>query len=124
MFRPVLLAAALLGGCAATGAQTPHQGAVRLGQTAYVDGPKVRPIRVIEDSRCPANVRCVWAGRVVLLAAVITGPGTREMELTLGKPAPVADGMLTLVSVTPDRYTNAKRKPAAYRFAFEFSGGL
>lgn len=124
MWRTALLAPVLLAGCASTTVATPREGPVGLGQTAYIDGPKVRPIRVIEDSRCPANVHCIWAGRLVLRAAVITGPGTREMDLTLGTPEPVADGMLTLVSVTPERNTNAKLKSADYRFAFEFSGGL
>lgn len=44
----------------------PIEGAVRLGQTAFVGGPKVRPYRIIEDSRCPANLQCVGdhAGRL------------------------------------------------------------
>src|SRR3546814_2440709 len=37
---------------------------VALCQKAYVDGPLVQPVAVVEDSRCPMNVRCVWAGRV------------------------------------------------------------
>ncbi len=124
MIRTTLLAAALLTGCAATSAQTPHEGPVKLGQTAYVGGPKVRPIRVIEDSRCPANVRCVWAGRVILRVAVTLGSGTRDMDLTLGKPALVADGTLELVSVTPKKSADVKQTPADYRFTFKFSGGL
>lgn len=47
------------------------------------------------------------------------------MDLTLGEPMRVADGILTLVSVTPDRVAGTKpTKRADYRFAFEFSGGL
>lgn len=42
------------------------EGLVRLGQTADVCGPRVTPLRVVEDSRCPMNSRCVWAGRVAL----------------------------------------------------------
>lgn len=115
-----------LTGCAATAANPPArppEGAARLGQTVYVDGPRVTPLKVIEDSRCPMNARCVWAGRVVLHVRVQGGAWQREIDLTLGEPVQVADGGLTLVSVTPERRTDITVKPGDYRFAFTFQGG-
>ena len=131
MSRMIILTAIApiaLAGCAATAANPPAvqppEGPARLGQTVYVDGPRVTPLRVIEDSRCPMNARCVWAGRVVLRVKVQGGAWQREVDLTLGEPAQVADGGLTLVSVTPDRRTDRAIKPRDYRFAFTFQGGL
>ena len=49
----------------------------RFGQVADVDGLGVRPLAVLEDSRCPATVHCVWAGRLRVRAEV-TGGGWRE----------------------------------------------
>ena len=118
---PALL---VLTACVATSAPRPTEGPVSLGQTAYVGGPRVRPESVVEDSRCPANARCVWAGRAIVRVAVVTGSGMRRMDLTLGQPVRVADGTLTLVSVTPDRVAGAKPRPKAYRFAFAFAGGI
>lgn len=121
---PVLLLApvALLTACATLPAH-PVEGPARLGQTAYVGGPTVRPVKVIEDSRCPANVRCIWAGRLVLRTEVRTGRAHRTVDLTLGDAgAPIADGHL-LVSVTPEKY--GKPIPRGqYRFGFEFQGGI
>lgn len=103
--------------------QPPRKGPVALGETAYVNGPLVRPERVIEDSRCPMNARCVWAGRVVVRVAILSG--RREtLELVLGEPQPVADGALTLVSATPEREAGKAIGARDYRFAFEFQGGL
>src|SRR3546814_15909501 len=60
-----LAAAFALSACATTaGAPLPDGSDVALGQKAYVDGPPVQPVEVAEDSRCPMNARCVWAGRV------------------------------------------------------------
>ena len=118
-------AAIALVGCAATAsAPQPPSGPARLGQTVYVDGPRVTPIKVIEDSRCPMNARCVWAGRVVLRVKVAGGAWQRTIDLTMGEPIQVADGGLTLVSVTPDRRTDTPVKPRDYRFAFIFQGGF
>lgn len=113
----------LLAICATSASARPHEGPARLGQSVYVDGITVRPERVVEDSRCPANADCVWAGRVVLRATVRGGRWKRTFDLTPGKPVQVADGALTLVSVAPGKYIK-RIKPRDYRFSFKFDGGL
>lgn len=116
-----------LAGCAATAANPagqPPAGPARLGQTVFVDGPHVTPLKVIEDSRCPINARCVWAGRVVLRVKVTGGAWQRTIDLTMGEPVQVADGGLTLVSAAPDRRTDTAIKPRDYRFGFTFQGGF
>ncbi len=99
---------------------------VAFGQTAYVDGPKIRPIKLIEDSRCPMNARCIWAGRVRILAAWVKADGERQVELTLGEPIQIADGALTLTDVKPSRMAGNGKElvPSDYRFSFQFAGGL
>lgn len=126
LFAPVLLA-----GCAAH--QPPADlpapdGLARaaLGQTVNVGGPKVTPLAVLEDSRCPMNARCVWAGQVRLKVRVRLGRGAQDMILTSNKPAPVADGTLELAEIQPDRVAGEGRSlnPRDYRFGFRFMGGL
>jgi hypothetical protein len=124
----VELLAALMGvsltGCAAGGpvANQPIEGPVRLGEIAAVDGPRVRPDRVIEDSRCPADVQCIQAGRLIVRATVLGGGWSKQIDLTLGVPVPVADGMLTLVDATPVPI-DGKTAASAGRFTFKFQGG-
>ena len=89
----LLLAPGLLAGCATTPGSHGIEGPVALGQVAYVGGPRVRPDRLIEDSRCPAGTQCVWAGRVMVRATVIGGNWSKQMDLTLGTPVHVADGL-------------------------------
>jgi hypothetical protein len=115
-----LLSPLLLAACAAT----IPEGPARIGQAVHVGGPTVRPIAVTEDSRCPSDVVCVWAGRLVIRAEVGTGQGKQEMELTLGTPVHVADGALTLRQVTPASHSRKPIQPGDYRFTFEFKGGL
>jgi hypothetical protein len=125
--RPLVLASLVaisLAGCAAGGpiASKPIEGPVRLGEIAAVDGPRVRPDRVIEDSRCPADVQCIQAGRLILRATVLGGSWSKEVDLTLGVPMPVADGMLTLVDATPVPISG-ETAASAVRFTFKFQGG-
>ncbi len=99
----------------------------RIGETITVGGPRVTPLAVLEDSRCPMNARCVWSGRVRLQVRVHLGSGSAITELTQGHPVPVADGTLELVEVQPEPIASAGSSPIAaadYRFGFRFMGGL
>lgn len=79
----------------------------------------VTPKKLVEDSRCPMNARCVWAGRVVVTARIV-GPGFSDTaDLTLGEPFGTNGKMLALVSVRPEKTTQAEIGPRDYRFAFE-----
>ncbi len=120
------LGALTLAGCATLPEQSAprHEGPAALGQATYVDGPVVTPLQVIEDSRCPENARCVWAGRLVLKVRITGGSSSSERNLILGEPSPLLDGRLTLISVTPERNTGRTFGPRDYRFTFEFQGGL
>ncbi|WP_156843089.1 hypothetical protein [Novosphingobium aquimarinum] len=97
-----------------------------MGETAWVDGPKVTPLAVLEDSRCPMNARCVWAGRVRIRARIDLGARREFRELTQGEPVQVADGSLELVEVQPDppMVGQAGLEEADYSFGFRFMGGI
>ncbi len=95
-----------------------------LGHLAYINGLRVRPIAVVEDSRCPALVRCVWAGRLVVRVEVIGGSWREQRDLELGKSQQIADGSLTLISAAPQKAGPGRINPRAYRFTFDFQGGL
>lgn len=92
----------------------------RLGETARLGDISVRPLAVVEDSRCPHDVQCVWAGRLRLRVSISGVAG--EPELTLGQGfALPRGGTLTLVAAAPAPWHNPpagiERGPAN-RFGF------
>lgn len=91
----------------------------RIGETITLGGPRVTPLVLIEDSRCPQGVQCVWAGRVRISATISTPTMKLTHELTLGEPFAVADGTLTLSEVQPGKRTDAIRL-GDYRFGLRF----
>ena len=96
----------------------------RLGERVEVDGPQVTPLAVLEDSRCPAEGTCVWAGRVRIRARIHLGSGDVTREMTLAEPIQLADGALELAAVRPARSIAGNIEPGDYRFAFSFAGGF
>ena len=125
----LLLAPLALTGCVTPGTPAPSpdvSGLVyaRMGETVTVGGPRVTPIALIEDSRCPQGVQCVWAGRVRISATISTPTMKLTRELTLGEPFAVADGMLTLAEVRPSKARDTAIAAIDYRFGFRFDGGV
>jgi hypothetical protein len=128
----LLIVIAALAGCAAPArtALAPaipadDLGRARLGQTISLGGPKVTPLRVVEDSRCPAKVACVWAGRIRVSVRIDLGSGSQVREMDQGQSIQVADGTLELVEVQPGLSPpTASIKPAPQTFGFRFMGGL
>jgi hypothetical protein len=95
----------------------------RLNEEVQIGDLRVKPLEVVEDSRCADDVSCVWAGRIRLRVAV-SGAGEPVMELD--HPVTVAGGRrLTLVGVAPPNWVHppAGVDPnAPKRFAFRLSG--
>lgn len=115
----LMLAAAPLGGCATAAPSTAIDGRAGLGQRALVGALVVTPLRLVEDSRCPVGVQCVWAGRLVI-AARIDGAGWSEnANLELGKDHRTRGTGLALVAAAPAKAAGSDVAPGAYRFIFE-----
>ncbi len=92
--------------------------AAGIGQSADLGGGLiVRPLEVLEDSRCPQNARCVWAGRLRLRVAV---EGAGEREVTAAEEAvPTPRGSFRLVAISPGPWTDwPQEQRPAYRFGF------
>ena len=83
------------------------------------NGLRVRPLEVLEDSRCPQNARCVWAGRLIVRVAV-EGVGDREIsDDAEGMQTP--RGNFALVAISPGAWTDWPAGKPAYRFGFRRS---
>jgi len=93
--------------------------AAGIGETADLGGGlTIRPLALIEDSRCAADVVCVWAGRL-RLRALVAG---ETRELTLGEPLATPAGVVVLATAKPGAWSEwpeselGARPP--YRFGF------
>lgn len=118
-----LTALAALALAACTTVPPPNTGPTAgLNQVATVDGLRIRPIEVVEDSRCPAQVQCVWAGRLIVRARMNGDGWTQVRDFELGAFQAVDRYRVTLISAEPPKATPAPIDPNAYRFTFAVSG--
>lgn len=95
-----------------------------LGETLRTGSVTLTPLRILEDSRCPASVQCVQAGTVRLAVRASAEEGSREVALRLGEPQQVWPGTwLLLAAVCPQPRLPGAIAPEAYSFTFSIGLG-
>jgi hypothetical protein len=91
---------------------------VSIGQSATGLGVTLTPLEVMSDSRCPANVNCIWAGTVTVRTKVKNEVATSEATFELGKPIPLGNENIALTAVSPQK-TQSAIATSSYVFTFE-----
>jgi len=93
----------------------------RIDRGASAFSVKVIPHEVLEDSRCPTDVQCVWAGTVRLRASLESGLGPASQIFELGQPITTEAEMVTLVGVSPAQKSGEIIKDTDYVFFFDIT---
>jgi len=102
-----------------TSGETPGKPkAITIGEEVLINGVKLTVRSVSEDSRCPKDVTCVWAGRVTVEVTLQKGGNKQTGPITLGEAVPFEGQMITLVQVDPEKNVGVDVKSGDYRFYF------
>ena len=93
---------------------------VGIGQYTTISGLKIRPIRIVEDSRCPTHVQCVWAGRIIVDTEISGVASYQRRSLELGKPSHLATvpWTVTLIGAEPGKLAGSEIPRDAYRLTY------
>jgi len=58
---------------------------VPLGEQVKLGDVSIKFLQVLEDSRCPKDVTCIWAGQAIILVEITElGKESRQVELLFG----------------------------------------
>ncbi len=123
-------AALLLAACqGTTDAVGGTQFSLRPGERVQVEGgaAAVRFVAVSQDSRCPSDVQCVWAGdAVVQLDLLVPGDSARTALHTNAQGGSVRTEFhgyaLELVALAPNPHSGTQIQQSDYRATLRVSG--
>jgi hypothetical protein len=114
--------------------ETPLKTVARLnfGESLQFEDIRIKFVEVVQDSRCPKNVTCIWAGEVVVLVAIYNNDKKLEQKkLTLSPTSQLQDIVgnlyasatlkLTGFNVYPYPDTNAKIDMKDYRLEIQIN---
>ena len=91
---------------------------VQLNQSKSAYGVTLTPIAVLEDSRCPSDVTCVWEGRIRLQVRIQSGLGTATSIFSLGDTITTEAEAITLIEVRPYQRSDRAITDDEYEFIF------
>ena len=114
---------AILGISISASAQTSESFTLKNGKqiTAKKSKLKIKFISVIEDSRCPIGVNCVWAGNAKIKITVTSAQGEKTFEINteMGPKGDQFDGYaINLLSLTPHPKAGVTLNPKKYQGKF------
>ncbi len=78
----------------------------------------ITPLEVLDDSRCPTDVQCIWAGTVKVRATVTTPGSTGEETMEIGHPVEKDGYTITFTELTPAPHSGETIPSSSYRFVF------
>ncbi len=85
---------------------------ISIGQTTTIENTKIVFNAVIEDSRCPTNVNCIWAGRAKVLVTVTEkGKEAVQKEVILGETKPGENADKTIFQSNGQTFMVSELKP-------------
>lgn len=94
-----------------------------LNQTGYFDNNvQLSPTNIIEDSRCPVNVNCIQAGRVVVETRVTTPASIGAYTLSVATDGGIYTlnngSRIQITNVAPVKYSNQTTTSGEYRITY------
>ncbi len=106
----------------------PKEVTVRVGETVVANNLEITFTRVLEDSRCPVGVTCIWEGnaKVELEVGALNGDGP-TIQLVLNTATEPRDGdaygqRITLTAVHPHPVSTAPIPPDKYEVRLKVEG--
>ncbi len=89
---------------------------LRMGQATVVDGVKITPLAVEQDSRCAQGTQCVSAGTVRVSTKFEFNNFATTKSFVSGNEMTVDGVTGTIISVSPEKVSGKEIKQAEYTF--------
>jgi hypothetical protein len=95
---------------------------VQINTETKINGIRIKFIDMLEDSRCPTDTQCIWAGNAkIKIGLSNSGRSAKQVELNTGlKPQSIVFGgyEIKLIKLTPAPASNIRIRKDGYVATF------
>lgn len=96
-----------------------------IGESGYIKGLNINFETLLQDSRCPSDVTCVWAGAVEVMVKLVDAKNvskSEEVKMTsMEAPHIFENYEVSISSVVPVKNSKIEIKPKDYLITFKVS---
>jgi hypothetical protein len=96
-----------------------------IGESGYINGLNINFETLLQDSRCPNDVTCVWAGAVEVMVKLVDAKNvskSEEVKMTsIEAPHIFENYEVSISSVVPVKNSKIEIKPKDYLITFKVS---
>jgi hypothetical protein len=94
-------------------------GSVGVGKSVYINGVKITFNKITQDSRCPSDVQCFWAGSVTANVTLQSDTDKETREFELVTKIAFDSYKVTMTGVVPYPVSGKTIDPASYVATFK-----
>ncbi|MEK7187603.1 MAG: hypothetical protein AAB691_01995 [Patescibacteria group bacterium] len=94
-------------------------GEIGVKETKMINGVRIAVNSVTEDSRCPSDATCIWAGRLTANVSLKSNINSETRTIFSDTPVEFDTHTISLVSATPPPKSTEKKDFSQYRLTFK-----
>jgi hypothetical protein len=100
---------------------SPGTGQILVGETKTIGGVRITVNKIIEDSRCPTDVVCIQAGRLVANVTLKSNTDQETVNLILGATSPKLFDIykVSLITAEPSPHSSQSQATRVYKLTFK-----
>lgn len=98
----------------------PEAATLKVGESAYINGVRVTLVEIVSDSRCPADVQCIWEGELKVSVGLKSDTDSDDVELSsIAAPYAFDSFKVSIAGVLPAAHSGSAIQPGEYRITFK-----
>ncbi len=102
------------------GEENASLGEVKVGNSVFINGVKITLHKIVSDSRCSADVTCIWAGNVITNVTLESDTDKVTKNITFDASPTLFDSyQVSIDSVKPPRFSGRTLASEEYLITFK-----
>jgi len=97
----------------------PSLGEISVKQTMFINGVKITLNKIIQDSRCPTDVTCIWAGNITANVTLQSNTDRETRDITSDKKIPFDSFQISIEKVLPQPKSTETINLQDYKITFK-----
>lgn len=98
--------------------------ALSIGESRAIGGVNITLNRIVSDSRCPVDVRCIQAGSLTVNLTLQGELDTETADVSSQSPHQFGSYLVSITKISPEKKSSTAYDPSSFRVSFSVTKNL